>query len=61
MENVNSKKVVLSFINGINRHDVEALAALMSKNHLFVDSLGNSVKRTEKDDRRMERIFHLVS
>jgi ketosteroid isomerase-like protein len=35
---------VLSFINNVNQHDVDGLAHLMSRNHLLVDSLGNSVK-----------------
>ncbi len=48
MKSTNPKSVVLSFINRINQHDVEALTAFMSKNHLFVDSLGNSVKGRKK-------------
>jgi ketosteroid isomerase-like protein len=32
------------FISAINRHDVEALSALMSPDHLFVDSEGNRVQ-----------------
>jgi hypothetical protein len=32
------------FVVAINRHDGEALAALMSPDHLFVDSLGNRVQ-----------------
>jgi ketosteroid isomerase-like protein len=33
----------LQFVAAINAHDVEALAALMSSGHRFVDGLGNSV------------------
>ena len=33
-----------NFVNAINRHDVDALTALMSPDHLFVDSLGNRVQ-----------------
>jgi ketosteroid isomerase-like protein len=36
-------EVFLQFVAAINAHDVEALAALMSSGHRFVDGLGNSV------------------
>jgi ketosteroid isomerase-like protein len=32
------------FVAAINRHDVGALAALMTPDHVFVDSLGNRVQ-----------------
>jgi len=32
------------FVAAINGHDVKALAALMTPDHLFVDSLGNRVQ-----------------
>ena len=32
------------FVTAINDHDVKALAALMSAEHVFVDSLGNRVE-----------------
>lgn len=32
------------FVTAINGHDIEALAALMSSDHLFVDSLGNRLQ-----------------
>src|SRR6202042_1323029 len=32
------------FVTAINDHDVKALAALMSAEHVFVDSLGNRVQ-----------------
>ena len=31
------------FIDAINRHDVPALASLMTPDHTFIDSLGNRV------------------
>ena len=34
----------IEFVSAINGHDVEALAALMSLGHLFIDSLGNRVQ-----------------
>ncbi|HTV04536.1 MAG TPA: nuclear transport factor 2 family protein [Acidobacteriaceae bacterium] len=36
-------KTFEQFVAAINRHDVDALAALMNPNHCFVDSLGNQV------------------
>uniref|UniRef100_Q01R35 SnoaL-like domain-containing protein n=1 Tax=Solibacter usitatus (strain Ellin6076) TaxID=234267 RepID=Q01R35_SOLUE len=32
------------FVAAINRHDVEALAALMTTDHVFVDSVGNMTR-----------------
>jgi ketosteroid isomerase-like protein len=42
------KSVAESFVRAINRHDVEALAALMAPEHRFIDSLGNAVVGREK-------------
>ena len=33
-------QVALAFVDAINRHDVEALVALMTEDHCFVDGLG---------------------
>lgn len=38
-----SVEVLNQFVETINRHDAKALAALMTVDHLFVDSLGNVV------------------
>jgi len=40
--------VALRFANEINRHDLDALVALMSDDHLFVDGLGHEVHGREK-------------
>jgi ketosteroid isomerase-like protein len=40
----NSLDVVLSFLEQINRHDVDQICALMSDDHEFVDSLGSVVR-----------------
>lgn len=37
------KTVITAFIEAINAHDVDALARLMTDDHLFVDSLGSRV------------------
>lgn len=38
---MNTEEVFRSFVLAINHHDLEALATLMTSDHLFVDSLGN--------------------
>jgi ketosteroid isomerase-like protein len=39
----NASVVVAAFIAAINRHDVPAIAALMTEDHVFVDSRGSVV------------------
>jgi ketosteroid isomerase-like protein len=39
---------VLQFLECINQHAVDALAALMTDDHVFIDSLGQSVTGREK-------------
>lgn len=41
-------EITLQFMDAINRHDSDALAALMSDDHVFVDSLGNKVQSRGK-------------
>jgi ketosteroid isomerase-like protein len=41
---MNSADVVLRFLERINQHDAERLAELMTEDHVFVDSLGQSVR-----------------
>ncbi|MDT4967809.1 MAG: hypothetical protein QOJ64_2546 [Acidobacteriota bacterium] len=40
-------QVAEQFVAAINAHDVERIAALMSPDHRFTDSLGNEVERRE--------------
>jgi ketosteroid isomerase-like protein len=40
--------VALEFVRAINRQDVDALAALMTADHRFTDSLGNTVEGRDK-------------
>jgi hypothetical protein len=42
------KETVLTFIDRINAHDVEGLAALMSDDHTLIDAHGNQVSGREK-------------
>ncbi len=37
-------QIALSFVEQINRHEVEGLAALMTEDHVFVDALGARVQ-----------------
>jgi uncharacterized protein (TIGR02246 family) len=41
---MNGTDTVLEFMERINRRDVDALAALMTDDHVFVDSLGQAVR-----------------
>jgi ketosteroid isomerase-like protein len=43
-----AESVAHAFVRSINRHDVDALFALMTLEHRFVDSLGNVVQSREK-------------
>ena len=41
-------ETVLSFLDRINEHDAAKLAALMTEDHVFVDSLGQTIRTREK-------------
>jgi ketosteroid isomerase-like protein len=41
-------ETILQFMERINERDVNKLAELMTEDHVFVDSLGNSVRGREK-------------
>jgi ketosteroid isomerase-like protein len=47
---MNPTDAVLAFMDAINAHEPAKLAALMSDNHVFVDSLGHTV--TGRDNMR---------
>jgi ketosteroid isomerase-like protein len=50
MKTINASGVdtVLAFLDRINQHDVDKLAACMTEDHVFIDSLGQSVSGREK-------------
>jgi ketosteroid isomerase-like protein len=50
MKHVNEPAVgtVLEFLNRINQHDADKLAEYMAEDHVFIDSLGQSVRGREK-------------
>jgi len=41
---MNPVDVVLQFLEHINQHDADKLAELMTEDHVFIDSLGQSVR-----------------
>jgi ketosteroid isomerase-like protein len=45
---MNPFETVLAFFDAINERDPDKLAALMTQDHVFIDSLGNSVLGREK-------------
>jgi ketosteroid isomerase-like protein len=45
---MNPVETLLAFFDAINRHDPDKLASLMTQDHIFIDSLGNSVRGREK-------------
>ena len=45
--NESAVDVVLVFLDLINQHDVEKLAGYMAEDHVFIDSLGQSVRGRE--------------
>ena len=45
---MNPVETLLAFFDAINGHDPDKLASLMTPDHAFIDSLGNSVRGREK-------------
>jgi ketosteroid isomerase-like protein len=45
--NKSSVEVVLEFLDRINHHDVDSLAEYMTEDHVFIDSLGQTVSGRE--------------
>jgi ketosteroid isomerase-like protein len=44
----NAIEVALDFVAKINAHDVDAIVALMSPDHVFIDGLGTSFRGAEQ-------------
>ena len=55
------RAVVLKFVKTINEHDPDALARLMTKDHVFVDSLGRSFKGREEMRKGWLQYFDLFA
>ena len=45
---MNNIEVVKAFMNAVSAHDLATLTRLMSEDHIFIDSLGNSVHGRDK-------------
>jgi len=54
------ESVTNAFVRAINRQDADALAALMTSGHRFVDSLGNIVEGRENMLRGWTGYFQMV-
>jgi ketosteroid isomerase-like protein len=48
MSTSDAESIVLSFVREINAHNIAGLVALMSEDHLFIDSLGACVRGREE-------------
>jgi len=48
MTETDPARVALRFVNEINRHDVAALLAMISPDHVFVDSRGQELRGRER-------------
>jgi len=44
---MNAAATVLDFMNRVNQHDADKLAELMTEDHVFIDSLGQTVRGRE--------------
>ena len=51
---------VQAFVNAINHHSVDAIAELMTEDHLFTDSLGTGVRGRDKMRAGWKSYFHMV-
>lgn len=48
MSEIESGHIAIRFVNEINRHDVDAILALVSDDHLLVDALGREVRGRDR-------------
>lgn len=55
-----AESIAQAFLRAINRQDVDRLAELMSPNHRFIDSLGNTVEGREKMRQNWADYFRMV-
>jgi ketosteroid isomerase-like protein len=59
MRDPEPKQILLSFIKRINDHDAEGVAALMTDDHVFIDSLGRAMRGRIEMRRAWESYFWL--
>ncbi len=53
-------RVVRAFVDAINRRSAEAIAAIMTDDHVFVDSLGTKVEGKQRMKAGWEGYFRMV-
>jgi ketosteroid isomerase-like protein len=56
---MNPLEIFLQFVGAINLHDVKALRALMTDDHLFVDSLGQRTQGASLIERGWKSYFSM--
>jgi uncharacterized protein (TIGR02246 family) len=56
-----AESVAKAFVQAINAHDIDALVELMSDDHVFIDSLGNSTRGKETMRKGWESYFRMVT
>ncbi|MGD1101535.1 MAG: nuclear transport factor 2 family protein [Terriglobia bacterium] len=54
------KRVARAFVNAINHQSAEEIAALMTEDHVFVDSLGTKTKGKQRMKAGWEGYFRMV-
>ena len=54
---MNPLEIFLQFVEAINLHDIAAIRALMTEDHLFVDSLGHRVQGTSSMEQGWKGYF----
>jgi uncharacterized protein (TIGR02246 family) len=60
MEANSPKSTAHSFVNAINRHNLDTLLALMSPDHCMIDALGNRMEGRENLRSAWEGYFRMV-
>ena len=53
-------EITLQFMDAINRHDADALAALMTDDHVFVDFARQQGPGPRDDENRLAGIFRVL-
>jgi len=54
------KRVARAFVNAINHQSVEGIAALMTEDHVFIDSLGTRIDGKQRMKAGWEGYFRMV-
>ena len=54
-------ETVLDFLDRINKRDADKLAELMTEDHVFIDSVGNTVQGREKMRAQRDYLWRVFS